>query len=81
MPVSVELHEMVAVPAPPETDVGEIVLQLRPEGTMSVSVIVLLNPFWLTAVIVAEPVEPTLTWTDLLEVRLKSCTMKVTVIW
>jgi hypothetical protein len=77
LPTIVELHETEAVPEP-RRDGGDIVLQVRPEGTTSVSVMVLLNPFSLTAVIVEMPVEPTFTWIDLLEVRLKSCTTKVT---
>lgn len=60
LPAVVEIHDTVAVPEP-ETLLGVIAAQLRPDGTVSVSDTVAVNPFWAVTVIVDVADWPALT--------------------
>jgi hypothetical protein len=54
---------------------GLIAPQVKPEGTASVRVTVPEKPLRAVTVKVTGPLEPTLTWTDGDDVRLKSTTL------
>jgi hypothetical protein len=73
-----ELHERVAVPEL-VTLPGVIAPQVRPTGTVSVSVTVPVNPFTAVMVIVDVSEDPTVPVAEV-AVMVKSVTMKVTVV-
>jgi len=72
----IELHDTVAVPEF-ETLFGEIAPQVRPDGTVSVSVTVPVNPFTAEIVIVEIAELPTVTAAGDVAVIVKSVKVKV----
>ena len=78
MPAAVELHDTVAVPEP-VTVPGVIAPQVRPAGTVSVSVTTPANPFTAVMVIVETADEPALTAAGELAAMVKSTKLNVAV--
>ena len=74
MPATVELHATVAVPEP-VTLVGEIALQVKPAGTVSVRATTPAKPFCPVTVIVEVAETPTVTAPGEDAAIVKSCTV------